>query len=80
MIPLALLLFLFGIVLSFVGATVFARAWVLLSAPPESSTAEELLRQFILAWVLAVAVGLATTAAVIGAAYMRGVDLGRMVG
>ena len=77
MIPLALLLFLIGGVLSFVGATVFSRAWVLLSAP---ESMEELLRQFILAWILAVAAGLAVTAAVIGAAYIRGVDVGRMVG
>ena len=76
MIPLALLLFLIGGVLSFVGATVFAHAWVSLSTSSSESSTEELLRQFILAWVLAVAVGLATTAAVIGAAYMRGVDLG----
>lgn len=76
MIPLALLLFLFGIVLSFVGATVFAHAWVSLSTSSSESSTEELLRQFILAWVLAVAAGMATTAAVIGVAYMRGVDLG----
>ena len=78
MIPLALLLFLIGLVLSFVGATIFARAWALLSAP--ESSMEELLRQFILAWILAVAAGMAVTAVAIGAAYMRGVDLGRMVG
>ena len=79
MIPLAMFLFLIGGVLSLVGGTVFAHGWVSLRVGPKGIGASEL-REFGLAWILAVASGLTATGIVIGAAYMRGIDLGRMIG
>lgn len=79
MIPLAMLLLLVGLALSLVGGAVFANGWVSLRVGPRGIGAKEL-REFGLAWILTVSAGLAATAVVIGAAYMRGVDLCRMIG
>lgn len=79
MIPLAMFLFLIGFILSYVGATIFAHGWVSLRVGPKGIGAKEV-KESCLAWVLALALGLVTTAGVIGLAYMRGVDLARMVG
>lgn len=80
MIPLALLLLLVGLVLSFASGSIFATGWVALhtSGSIDLFGLKEL-KEFFLAFVLVVAAGLVATALVIGAAYMRGVDLGRMV-
>lgn len=79
MIPLAMLLFLVGFVLSLGGATIFAHGWVSLRVGPKGIGAKEV-REFGLAWILALAAGLVTAAGVMGLACMRGVDLGRMIG